>query len=169
MAQRVRVRGQRARAVLHDTKLARRARVRPWRGDAARPRPQQRSRHAVELGCAGVLMLPPFYYKGVSDEGLYRGFSEVVERVGDARLRIYLYHIPPVAQVSIGLDLIERLVKRYPDTVVGLKDSSGDWDNTRAVLDGFPGFATFAGSFAFALGVTPSSVFAATAGASARE
>src|SRR3984957_19496187 len=51
--------------------------------------------HAVGLGCAGVLMLPPFYYKGVSDEGLFRSFSEVIERVGDARLRVYLYHIPP--------------------------------------------------------------------------
>jgi 4-hydroxy-tetrahydrodipicolinate synthase len=56
---------------------------------------------AVEHGCAGVLMLPPFYYKDVSEEGLYRYFSEVVQRVGDARLKIYLYHIPPVAVVGI--------------------------------------------------------------------
>src|SRR6266536_2071219 len=55
--------------------------------------------HAVKHGCAGVLMLPPFYYKDVSEEGLYRYFSEVVQRVGDTRLRIYLYHIPPVAIV----------------------------------------------------------------------
>src|SRR5215470_17563521 len=51
--------------------------------------------HAVQLGCAGALMLPPFYYKGVSDDGLFRSFAEVIERVGEARLRVYLYHIPP--------------------------------------------------------------------------
>src|SRR5206468_1240421 len=64
--------------------------------------------HATALGCAGVLMLPPFYYKGVSDEGLYRSFTEVIERVGDARLRLYRYHIPPVSQVPITLARIER-------------------------------------------------------------
>jgi 4-hydroxy-tetrahydrodipicolinate synthase len=109
--------------------------------------------HAVGLGCAGVLMLPPFYYKNVSDEGLFRSFSEVIERVGDARLRLYLYHIPPVAQIPISIPLIERLLKRYPETVAGLKDSSGDWNNTKAVLDAFAktGFDVFAGSEAFLL------------------
>ena len=62
--------------------------------------------HAVKLGCGGALMLPPFYYKGVSDEGLFRAFAEVIERVADQRLRLYLYHIPPVAQVAISLELI---------------------------------------------------------------
>ena len=57
-------------------------------------------------------MLPPFYYKDVSEEGLYRYFSEVVQRVGDARLRIYLYHIPPVAMVGITPKLVERLLER---------------------------------------------------------
>ena len=111
------------------------------------------SEHAVKLGVAGVLMLPPFYYKGVSDEGLYRNFSEVVQRVGDARLRIYLYHIPPVSQVPITLGLIERLLKAYPGTIAGLKDSSGDWNNTKAVLDNFAktGFDVFAGSESFLL------------------
>ncbi len=107
--------------------------------------------HAVNLGCRGVLMLPPFYYKGVSDDGLFASFSEVIQRVGDARLAIYLYHIPPIANVAITLPLIERLIKEYPDTVVGLKDSSGDWGNTEAVLNAFPGFGTFAGSEAFLL------------------
>jgi 4-hydroxy-tetrahydrodipicolinate synthase len=92
---------------------------------------------AVKHGCAGVLMLPPFYYKGVGDEGLYRYFSEVVQRVGDARLRIYLYHIPPVAMVGITTGLVERLLKAYPDTIAGMKDSSGDWNNTKTFLDAF--------------------------------
>lgn len=96
-------------------------------------------------------MLPPFYYKGVSDEGLFRYFSEVIERVGDERLRIYLYHIPPVSQVPLSLALIERLLKAYPANVVGLKDSSGDWSNTRAVIEQFAGdgFQVYAGSESF--------------------
>jgi 4-hydroxy-tetrahydrodipicolinate synthase len=106
---------------------------------------------AVELGCAGVLMLPPFYYKGVSDDGLFAAFADVIERVGDARLRIYLYHIPPVAQVGISLGLTERLLKAYPDTVVGMKDSSGDWSNSKAMLDAFPDLRMFVGSETFLL------------------
>jgi 4-hydroxy-tetrahydrodipicolinate synthase len=97
--------------------------------------------HAVKHGCAGVLMLPPFYYKDVSEEGLYRYFSEVVQRVGDSRLRIYLYHIPPIAIVGITPKLIERLLKAYPDAIAGMKDSSGDWNNTKTFLDAFAGTA----------------------------
>jgi 4-hydroxy-tetrahydrodipicolinate synthase len=109
--------------------------------------------HAVKLGCAGVLMLPPFYYKGVPDEGLFRNFSEVIQRVGDARLQLYLYHIPPVAQVPITLGLIERLLAAHPATVAGVKDSSGDWSNTKAMIDEFggQGFEVFAGSEVFLL------------------
>src|SRR6266536_5955161 len=109
--------------------------------------------HAVKHGCAGVLMLPPFYYKDVSDEGLYRYFSEVVQRVGDARLRIYLYHIPPVAIVGITLRLVERLLKSYPNAIAGMKDSSGDWNNTKTFLDAFArdGFDVFVGSESFLL------------------
>src|SRR5438045_2108903 len=108
---------------------------------------------AVKHGCAGVLMLPPFYYKGVSEEGLYRYFSEVVERVGDTRLRIYLYHIPPVAVVGITAGLVERLLKSYPNAIAGMKDSSGDWNNTRIFLDAFAksGFDVFVGSESFLL------------------
>ena len=92
---------------------------------------------AVVHGCAGVLMLPPFYYKDVSEEGLYRYFSEVVQRVGDARLKIYLYHIPPVAVVGITIGLVERLLAVYPNAIAGMKDSSGDWNNTKTFLDAF--------------------------------
>jgi 4-hydroxy-tetrahydrodipicolinate synthase len=111
------------------------------------------TRAAVEMGCAGVLMLPPFYYKGVSDEGLYRSFAEVIERVGDERLQLYLYHIPPVSQVAITLNLIERLLDKYSGIVAGVKDSSGDWPNTKAMLDAFAkdGFDVFAGSETFLL------------------
>src|SRR5213596_644913 len=93
--------------------------------------------HAVKHGCAGVLMLPPFYYKDVREEGLYRYFSEVVQRVGDTRLKIYLYHIPPVAIVGITTKLVERLLKAYQSAIAGMKDSSGDWNNTKTFLDAF--------------------------------
>ena len=111
------------------------------------------SAHAVALGCAGVLMLPPFYYKDVTEEGLYRNFAEIIERVGDSRQNLYLYHIPPVAQVGISLGLVERLLKTYPKTVAGIKDSSGDWNTTQAFLTAFgkSGFDVFAGSEVFLL------------------
>ncbi|QEX21173.1 dihydrodipicolinate synthase family protein [Hypericibacter adhaerens] len=127
------------------------ARMMPGTGCCALPDSVKLTKHAVSLGCAGVLMLPPFYYKGVSDEGLFRNFAEVVERVGDARLKIYLYHIPPVAQVPITLPLLERLSKAYPQTIVGMKDSSGDWSYTQSVLTGFPHLDMFVGSEAFLL------------------
>lgn len=109
--------------------------------------------HATKLGCAGVLMLPPFYYKGVSDEGLFRSFAEVIERVADSRLRIYLYNIPPVSQVPITVALIERLLRAYPGVVAGAKDSSGDWSNTKAYIDNFAadGFDVFPGAETFLL------------------
>ncbi len=109
------------------------------------------SRAAARAGCAGVLMLPPFYYKNVSEEGLFRSFAAVIDRVGEPRLRVYLYHIPPVSQVGIPLRVIERLLAKYPGVVVGIKDSSGDFENTRAVLRAFPGFEVFVGSEKFLL------------------
>jgi len=125
----------------------------PGTGHCALTDSVKMTREAVRMGCGGVLMLPPFYYKGVSDEGLFRNFSEVIERVGDERLRLYLYHIPPVSNVPITLDLIERLLGRYPGIVAGAKDSSGDWSNTKAMLDEFAaaGFDVFAGSEVFLL------------------
>jgi 4-hydroxy-tetrahydrodipicolinate synthase len=111
------------------------------------------TKQAVGNGCAGVLMLPPFYYKDVDQEGLYRYFSEVVQRVGDARLKIYLYHIPPVAVVGITTGLVERLLAAYPNAIAGMKDSSGDWNNTKTFLDAFSksGFDVFVGSESFLL------------------
>ena len=109
--------------------------------------------HAVKHGCAGVLMLPPFYYKDVSEEGLCRYFSEVVQRVGDPRLQIYLYHIPPVAIVGLRPKLIERLLDAYPNTIAGIKDSSSDWNNTKIFLESFAsdGLDVFVGSESFLL------------------
>lgn len=108
-------------------------------------------RHAVGHGVGGVLMLPPFYYKGMSDDGLYAFFAEIIERVGSAALRMYLYHIPPQTVLGLSLDLVGRLIEAYPETIVGLKDSSGDWNNTAALIERFPGFAVFPGSEVFLL------------------
>ncbi len=108
-------------------------------------------RHAVGHGCGGVLMLPPFYYKPVSDDGIFAFVAGVIDQVGSAALRVYLYHIPPVAVVGYSLDLVGRFIKAYPQSVVGLKDSSGDWNNTAALLDRYPGFAVFPGSEVFLL------------------
>ena len=128
-------------------------RMMPGTGCSALTDTVELTRHAVKLGARGVLMLPPFYYKGVSDDGLFASYAQVIERVADPRLRIYLYHIPPVSQVPITLTLIERLLKAYPGVIAGIKDSSGDWANTQAMLERFQpqGFDVFAGSETFLL------------------
>jgi len=121
-------------------------RLMPGTGCAALPDTARLSRKVARAGCAGVLMLPPFYYKNLSEEGLYRSFAAAIDRTSEARLRVYLYHIPQVSQVPIPLRVIERLLRGYPGVVVGIKDSSGDFENTRAMLRAFPGFEVFVGT-----------------------
>jgi 4-hydroxy-tetrahydrodipicolinate synthase len=129
------------------------ARMMPGTGGCAIGDVVALTREAVRLGCGGVLMLPPFYYKGVSDDGLFAFFSEVIERVADPALRVYLYHIPPVAQVPLSLDLIGRLLDRHGAVVAGIKDSGGQWEHTAALIERFAprGFQVFAGSESFLL------------------
>ena len=109
------------------------------------------TRHALDAGCRRVLMLPPFYYKGVSDEGLFRAFAEVIERVGEPALKVFLYHFPRLSGVPVTEGLIGRLADAFPETVAGVKDSSGEWSNTRMMLDRFPDLAIFPGSEVFLL------------------
>lgn len=101
---------------------------------------------AVDAGARGVLMLPPFYYKNPSDAGLFAYFSEVIQRVGDDKLKVYLYHFPQMSATPISYNLIEMLLKAYPDTVVGMKDSSGDLDNMVGAARNFPGFCVLSGA-----------------------
>lgn len=124
------------------------ARMMPGTGCCAFPDTVALTRAAVAAGCVGVLMLPPFYYKDVSDEGLFRAYSEVIQRVGDASLRIYLYHIPPVSHVPLSLPLIAKLLTHYPGVIAGIKDSSGDWNHTATLLREFQSdsFDVFCGS-----------------------
>jgi 4-hydroxy-tetrahydrodipicolinate synthase len=123
----------------------------PGIGCCALPDTVRLTRAATRAGCAGVLMLPPFYYKNVGDEGVFASYAAVIERVADPRLRIFLYHIPQVSQVGIPLAVIQRLREKYPDIVVGLKDSGHDFANTRAVIERVPGFAVFSGNEKFLL------------------
>ena len=104
------------------------------------------TRHAVGLGVKAVVLLPPFYYKGVGDDGLFGFYSRVIEGVGDDRLRVLLYHIPQVSAVPIGHDLIARLIAAFPGVVVGIKDSAGDIANMQAMIARFPGFSVLAGA-----------------------
>ena len=120
-------------------------------GCTAIPDTVRLAKAALAVGAGGCLMLPPFYYKGASEDGLFAAFAETIERTGDEALRLYLYHIPQVSGVPLPLALIERLVKAYPRIVVGMKDSSGDWQNMRTTLAALPGFQLFPGTEEFLL------------------
>ena len=128
------------------------ARLMPGTGCCSLTETVQLTSHAVNLGCKGTLMLPPFYYTDASDDGLFRSYAETIERVGDNALKIYLYDIPRFAGVNISLELIERLITRYPDVIVGIKDSSGNWENTQGILERkWDDFRVFCGSEIFLL------------------
>lgn len=126
-------------------------RLMPGVGCTALPDTLALGRHALEQGCRAVLMLPPFYYKGVSDAGLQAAFSWVIEQAASQALRVFLYHIPPVAQVPLSPSLVAALRDAHPGRIAGVKDSGGDWAHTRALLARFPDLAIFAGSERFLL------------------
>ena len=112
------------------------------------------TRHAVRSGCRGALTLPPFYYPGVSDEGLFRSFAAVLDRVNDDRLRMYFYHIPQVSGIPLSPSLLSRLAQAYPGQAAGVKDSSGDVETLQGlhqVAEQFPGYAVFCGTEALLL------------------
>ncbi|MBO1078426.1 dihydrodipicolinate synthase family protein [Roseomonas haemaphysalidis] len=121
-------------------------RLLPGTGVAALTDTVALTRHALSVGASTVVMLPPFYYKAPSDDGVFASYAEVIERVGDAKLRVVLYHIPQMSAVPISHAVIDRLLTRYPDTVVGIKDSAGDINNMLAMIERFPGFSVLAGA-----------------------
>ena len=108
-------------------------------------------RHAVEAGVKATVVLPPFYYKGVSDEGLFRFYAEAIEGVGRDDLRVVLYHIPPIAQVGLSIELVGRLLEAFPGIVVGIKDSSGKLESMRQFASTFQDFSVLAGADPFML------------------
>ncbi|MDA1100784.1 MAG: dihydrodipicolinate synthase family protein [Proteobacteria bacterium] len=104
------------------------------------------TRAALDAGFNQILMLPPFYYKGVSDDGLFACYDHVIQKLADDRMRIVVYDFPAMTGLDIGTNLLVRLNAAYPETVVGVKDSSGNWDDMQAVARAIPGFRTFAGT-----------------------
>lgn len=108
-------------------------------------------RHAVDLGCAAVMTLPPFFFVNASDEGLYRYFCQLIDGVGSDAMRVCLYHIPQMTGIGISPALAARLNAAYPGIVVAYKDSSGNWDNTQDVIEAAPGISVFPGSESFLL------------------
>jgi len=123
----------------------------PGVGCCAFPDTVRLCRHALAQGCRAVLMLPPFYYKNVSEDGLFAAFSRVIEQAGAGDLKILLYHIPPVSQVPISAALVARLVEAFPGRIAGIKDSGANWTHTRDLLERFPDLDVFAGSERFLL------------------
>lgn len=120
------------------------ARLIPGTGCAALPDTVALTRHATGLGCRGVLMLPPFYYKPLPDEAVFTAYAAAIEAVPDVAL--YLYHIPQISGVALSIPMIGRLVETFPGTVRGVKDSSGKWENTAAVIAAFPEIEIYSAS-----------------------
>ena len=115
-------------------------------GAAALPDAAELNRAAIEAGCVGVLMLPPFFFKQVDGEGVYRAFADAIERTGDQRLRLYLYTIPSHSAVTLDFDTIDRLARGFPGVVAGIKDSTLDWSHTEPLLARFPALEILVGA-----------------------
>lgn len=102
--------------------------------------------HAHDLGCYGVLIMPPFLFKGLSDEGIQASFRDIIKGVGAHDLNIYLYHFPKLSGVPISSDLVNKLKAEFPNNINGFKDSSGDWENTKGIIENCPGINVYSGT-----------------------
>jgi len=122
------------------------ARMMPGTGTTALTDTVLLTKKAEELGCRGALLLPPFYYKNPSDDGLLAYFGEVIQRVG-GEIKLYLYNFPQQSAIPFSVDFIGRLLKAYPGKVQGIKDSSGSYENGLAYVENFArdGFEVYAG------------------------
>jgi len=144
----------------------------PGTGASALDEAAELSCHAADAGAAGVLLLPPFYYKGVTDDGLFAFVARLIEKCGARVPRIVLYHIPPMAVIGWSMPLTRRLIEAFPGVVVGMKDSSGDLAHIKDVIAAFPGFAVFPGAETFLLEAMRAGAvgcISATANVNARE
>ena len=103
-------------------------------GSAALPDTADLTRHAAGLGVAGALVLPPFFWRDATEDGVYVAYTKLIELLGDVKTRMFLYHIPQVAGVAVPPAVVGRLAAAYPGLVAGVKDSSGNWENTMALL-----------------------------------
>src|SRR6185295_18864691 len=101
------------------------------------------TRHAAALGFAGALLLPPFYYKGVPDDGLAAYIDAIVKATADKPVPLYLYHFPAQSGLPWHIALIRRLLEAHGTRIVGLKDSSGDMGYAREAAKIAAGFDVF--------------------------
>lgn len=115
-------------------------------GCCAYPDTVKLTKYAVEKGAGGILMLPPFYYKNLSDAGILDYFKLVIGKVDNPDMRIYLYHFPKMTGVPFTLSLVQKLIKAHPGIIVGLKDSGGDWAHMASFCNEIPGFKVYAGT-----------------------
>ena len=104
---------------------------------AALPDAVALTRHAQDIGAWGVLLLPPFYFKGVSDAGIVAALTQVIDAAASRPLRVVLYHIPQIAGVALSQAVIAELLKRYPQAIVAIKDSQCDRAHSLALADVF--------------------------------
>lgn len=109
------------------------------------------TQRCARSGCAGALIMPPFFFKGISIDGALRFYTKVFEGCGAALPPIYLYHIPQNSGVAVGPELLEKLLERFDTKIRGYKDSSGQWANTQEVLRRYPQLEVFVGSEALLL------------------
>lgn len=105
--------------------------------------------HALELGYEHHLVLPPFYYKQPSQKGLMNNYSEIIQRVGQDALKVYLYNFPQLSGINLDGELVGHLMERFPDNVVGYKDSAGNWNQTLEIMERNPNITMFPGSEIF--------------------
>ncbi len=101
---------------------------------------------SVDLGYGGALVIPPFYYKNVSEDGVFAYYARLIDAIGAASLRLYLYHFPAMSGVPFTVPLAGRLIEAYPGVVAGLKDSSNDAPFVAALHGAFPGLDLFPSS-----------------------
>jgi len=115
-------------------------------GALALPDAVRLTQEVTARGVGGVLVLPPFHVPEIAPEGVFRTYDQLIQRVGDAALRLYFYHFPQLTGVSIPFDVIQRLQDAYAAQIAGIKDSSGEWDHTEALCRDFPDLQVFAGT-----------------------
>jgi len=121
------------------------ARVVPGTGAAALTDAIALTKHAVRSGTPRCLIVPPFFFKDVSDEAVFTCYARLIDAVAEPSLRVYLYHIPQFSGVPVKPDVVARLVKAYPTVIAGVKDSSGDYKNTQALLARVPQLSILVG------------------------
>jgi len=109
------------------------------------------TKFSVKIGSKASLLIPPFYFKNVTDDGVIAFYRNVIEQTGDNNFKFLLYNFPQQSGVTINFNIIENLLKLYPNNVVGLKDSTGDMDNMLKTIKYFNDFAVFCGNGALAL------------------